>query len=530
MRLTKVHLAALAFVAGVLPAAVSADGWFSRMGDPKKVTLNDLLRSPREYLDVEVKVKVYFDAAGENYNPYYTRFNEECYGNFSAYPIDARLYDKRDFPRPYPFFFASKLTKAWRKVKDVDHLRVIEITAVVRDVFKGQPWIEVLSWSGAGGGLSEDDVRDVVKADASYVAGRYKDAARLYERADSSSLPGTVRADLQRRLGDAYFRSGEYGDAQDAYELGLRYAPDNAVLKQGAEASGTARQRAKAARRGQAVEGEMPEVAPAEQPVVQSNGVDEVIRLLEDPAKVQADVEAWRLELEQRAAALNGGTPEATAVAGTEPAAEEPAEVAPVPVPEAAEPVVEDEAVPAEGCAEVEVTEGCAEQPLEQPENVEQPEGCAEQPAETDVAEPVAGAEADHEGCAETAEQPEGTPEGAEAQGCAEDASEESATGEGACGGASTETEGSSEAAEGCAEASEQGSAEGCAEQACGSEQGEETPAEETVAGTGEERVVWVSGQMVRLPRLPFFGCEDVTDDDLRAIIEEVVQNPESDE
>ena len=70
----------------------------------------------------------------------------------------------------------------------------------------------------------------------------------------------------------------------------------------------------------------------------------------------------------------------------------------------------------------------------------------------------------------------------------------------------------------------------GDAKEACGSEQDAETPAEETVAVTGEERVVWVSGQMLHLPRLPFFGCEDVTDDDLRAIIEEVVQNPESDE
>lgn len=512
MRLTKVHLAALAFVAGVLPAAVKADGWFSRAGETKEVTLNDLLKTPREYMDVEVKFKVYFDAEGKNFNPYYTRFNEECYGNFSAWPIDARLYDKRDFPRPYPFFFASKMDKTWKKVKDVDHLRVIQITGVVRDIFRGQPWIEVLSWSGSSGGLSDDDVRDVIQADANYAAGKYKDAARLYERADSSSLPGTVRADLQRRLGDAYFHAGEYGDAQDAYELGLRYAPDSAVLKQGAEASEGARQRARASRRGETVEGDTPEVAPKEQAVIEANGTDEVIRLLEDPATVAADVEAWRLELEQRAAAVRGDAPGATAVAGTE-AGEEPA---PVPeTAETAEPVAEDEVLPAEGCeVEVDVTEACGE---------EAPAGGAEEPA---VAEPVDGAE--------TVEQPEGTPEGAEASGCTEGTTEEAATGtgEGACGGDGTATEGCAEATEGCAEAAEEGSAEGCAEHACGSsEEGNETaPTDETVAFTGEERVVWVSGQMLQLPRLPFFGCEDVTDDDLRAIIEEVVQNPESDE
>ncbi len=534
MKVTKVHLAALAFVAGVLPAAVMADGWFSRAGETKEVTLNDLLKTPREYVDVEVKFKVYFDAAGKNFNPYFTRFNEEAWGNFSAYPIDARLYDKRDFPRPYPFFFASKMDKDWKRVKDVDHLRVIQITGVVRDVFQNQPWIEVLSWSGSSGGLSEDDVRDVVHADANYVAGKYKDAARLYERADSSSLPGTVRADLQRRLGDAYFHAGEYGDAQDAYELGLRYAPESAVLKQGAEASEGARQRARASRRGETIEGDTPAIAPAEQAVVESNGTDEVIRLLEDPAKVQADVEAWRQELAERAAAARGDAPGATAVSGTE-TAEEPA---PAPVPEetpvAEEPAVEDEAVPAEGCAtEEDVTEPCGEEApagcAEAPEAVEEP--AAEQPAEEPaVEEPPVQEEPVQEEPA-TTEQPEETPESA---GCAEGTTEEpaSGTGEGACGG--TATEGCAEATdEGTDETAEEGTDEGCAEHACGcSEEGsdETAPPDETVAFTGEERVVWVSGQMLRLPRLPFFGCEDVTDDDLRAIIEEVVQNPESDE
>ncbi len=508
MRLTKVHLLALAFVAGVLPAAAYADGWFSRAGETKEVTLTDLLKNPREYLDVEVEFKVYFDAPGRNFNPYFTRFNEEVWGNFSAWPIDARLYDKRDYPRPYPFFFASKTNKAWKRVKDVDHLRVVEITGVVRDVFKGQPWIEVLSWSGASGGLSEDDIRDVVNADANYVAGRFKDAARLYDRADSSRLPDSVRADLLRRLGDANFRAGEYDDAQDAYELGLRCAPDNTVLKQGAEASNLARQQARASRRGESVAGVTPDIAPASQPVVQNNGTDEVIRLLEDPATVQAEVEAWRLELEQRAAAMGVATPPgATAVAGTEPAAE----TTPTPVPEETDTPAVEEPVPAEGCGEPEATEGCA---AAEPTT----EGCAEQPAEE-----TAEAPAEESAGADMPEQTESAAAGTET------ATDESATGEGACGGTGTATEGCAEAAEGCTEAC-QGCTEGCA--ACGSGESEqgEAPAEGTVALPGDERVVWVSGQLVRLPRLPFFGCEDVTDDDLRAIIEEVVQNPESDE
>lgn len=485
MRFTKVHLAALAFVAGVLPAAVSADGWFSRAGETKEVTLTEILKNPRDYIDVEVEFKVYFNETGKNYNPYFTQFSEEQYGNFSAWPIDARLYEKRDFPRPYPFFFASKLTKAWKKVKDIDHLRVIEVKAAVRQVFKAQPWIEVLSWSSASGGLSEDDIRDVIHADANFVAGRYKDAARLYERADSSNLPDSVRADLQRRLGDACFHMGEYGDALDAYRTGLRHAPENPVLKQGADAADAARQRARASRKGQAVEGDTPQVASQDQPVVQNNGVDEVIRLLEDPAKVEADVAAWREALAQRAAEMNGGAPGATAVAGSEPAqpVEEPAV-------ETAEPTVVPEPFET-GCGEPAVEPEATE-----PAEAVEPEATEPEAVEPEATEPVEATE----------------PEATEA---VEPAGEQpaEATGEGACGGEVP--------AEGCAEAVE--TAEDTTETV-------ELPVEEPAAYTGDERVVWVSGQMVRLPRLPFFGAEDVTDDDLRAIIEEILLNPETDE
>lgn len=490
MRFTKVHLAALAFVAGVLPAAVSADGWFSRAGEVKEVTLTDLLKNPREYIDVEVEFTVYFDAPGEQYNPYFTQFSEEQYGNFSAWPIDARLYEKRDFPRPYPFFFASRFTKAWKNVKDVDHLRVVELRAVVRQVFKNQPWIEVLDWSSSSGGLSAEDIRDVIHGDANFVAGRYKDAARLYERADSSSLVDSVRADLQRRLGDAYFHLGEYGDALDAYRTGLRHAPENAILKQGADAADAARARARSARRGEAVEGSAPTVASQDQPVVASNGVDEVIRLLEDPAKVEAEVVAWREALAARAAELRG-EPSAIPVSDTQPASQE--SVVEEPVTEA----------PAEEVSEPEVTV----EPTET-EAVEEP--AAEEPAEEPAAEP---AEAPAEPVAEPAEvaEPVAAPVPVAPEVTEEPVSD--ATGESACG---------SEAPEGCA-----------TEQGCGAEGSTDTagvPAEEPVAWQGDERVVWVSGQMVRLPRLPFHGAEDVTDDDLRAIIEDVLLNPETDE
>ncbi|MDH3591814.1 MAG: hypothetical protein OER88_08050, partial [Planctomycetota bacterium] len=82
---------------------------------------------------------------------------------------------------------------------------------------------------------------------------------------------------------------------------------------------------------------------------------------------------------------------------------------------------------------------------------------------------------------------------------------------------------------------------EGCGE-GCGETVTDETTEEETVATEGETtepegplvartddpRVVLVAGEQVRLPRLPFFGCDDVTTDDWMTVIEEIIRNPEN--
>jgi hypothetical protein len=195
------------------------------------------------------------------------------------------------------------------------------------------------------------------------------------------------------------------------------------------------------------------------------------------------------------------------------------------------EPVVETPAEEVtEPAGEVEPAEGCAEpsaEPTVEPEGcADQPSGCAEEPVgettapgaaetATGTAEPVvteptetATGTAEPVDVTEPAEVPADQP-GATHEGCAE------ATGEGACGG---------EVPEGCAEAAGEGSLGEVPTETAG------VALDEPLAWQGDERVVWVSGQMIRLPRLPFFGAEDVTDDDLRAIIEEVLLNPETDE
>ena len=55
----------------------------------------------------------------------------------------------------------------------------------------------------------------------------------------------------------------------------------------------------------------------------------------------------------------------------------------------------------------------------------------------------------------------------------------------------------------------------------------DDTPiTDDEILAAGKD-VVLVAGKVMRLPRLPFFGCEAVTLPDLHAIMQDIYANPE---
>jgi tetratricopeptide (TPR) repeat protein len=404
------RIALLALVAGVLavPSTAVADGWFSKMGmKSKETTLGEILRHPHAFVDVRVEFKVYFNQPGESYNPYYTRFTEELYQN-----------------------------KKWKKLQGLERMTVIEVTGYVREVFRGQPWIEIEKFRTTGGGLRQKDVRNVINGDAYYAAGKYDQAKRYYKKAISRRLPDLVRADLYRRLADAYYHQGKYRDALNNYYNALDKAPRSLVLKQGVAAAKAAVARAKAERKGQPVPLTIQQPAEREKPITRKdNDVWEIIQLMEDPAQVEAEVAQWNLELQKRAALMRG-TPGATAVSDEETTEDEDWS-------DEEESVVEEETVEEETTEDSVVDEGWSEETPEE----------------------------------DTSDESSDEPYGVEADETVEETIE------------------------------------------IDESVGEVVP--------DDPRVVMVAGQVIRLPRLPFVGCDDVTVRDLRSVVEEVIRNPD---
>jgi tetratricopeptide (TPR) repeat protein len=510
MRETTLRILALGALALSLSAPPArAEGWFEEMDRDRLVEFADVLRSPRDYVDVPIRLRVYFQSMGTTFNPYFTRFTEELWANFAAWPLNARLYEKRDWQRPFPFFFVKRQErKLVEEIRKTPRVTALELRCVVRDVFRGQPWIEVLEIDRIGVGLTEESVRHIAKGDALFHAGKYKEAARSYERGLSSDQSDAVRADVHRRIADAYFHAGQFQEAKSHYRAALRHAPGSAVLEQGVVASEQAYEAARARARKRPAPEVTVHPAPFHVPATpRENDVDLLIAMLEDPVAVEAAKTAALEELKGRSEAVR-------AAAAPEPAAPAPAPAEPV-VPEApapAEPAQPEEETyePMPDDVRPEDLAGMEEPAVESKTPAEEQGGSAKGVEAMEPAPPGSGASAEE------------TPAAAPSGGTAEP--EGSAPPE---GGGAMEVEESSGDADSTAAGSGGAPSEGNAEPV-------EIPAEEpvveaTVEGNfGDPRVVAVGGRRMRLPRLPFYGCDEVTIEELRAIFEEILLNPEA--
>ncbi|MHC4955640.1 MAG: hypothetical protein ACYTGZ_17450 [Planctomycetota bacterium] len=199
MRLIKARFALAATLLGALTLSTTAiaGGWFS--SDDSEVTLAEVLRHPEKHREKEFVLTVYFNAIGENFNQYYTEFHKEGHGNFAAWPIDARVYDKRDFQRCYPHFYAKLNTDLWEDIKDLDRFDVIEVRARVKHVYKGRPYFEIFEVDTVGYGMDEDEIKAAIRAQAHYLAGNYSRAQKLYRREELQRGPHELSPRTEER-------------------------------------------------------------------------------------------------------------------------------------------------------------------------------------------------------------------------------------------------------------------------------------------------------------------------------------------
>lgn len=170
-----------------------AGGWWDDVFTERSVTLAKVLASPDAYRDVPISFTVQFHQVSKTGPSFFTRFDPDSWLGFSAWAEDAALWEKKAYETDFPYLFVRRDGPDLRTVNAAAIYDRFTLAAVVRDVIKGKPWIEVTSVRRLPEKMSEGSLVHLVKGLTLRDHRRFEAAAREFGAADCETLPLQVR-------------------------------------------------------------------------------------------------------------------------------------------------------------------------------------------------------------------------------------------------------------------------------------------------------------------------------------------------
>ena len=153
---------------------------------------------PSSFLGRTVVMRVQVQRRLESWNPFTTRFGDGEYAAWRAWSDEQLPWVEADFRAPRVRLFARLGGSAERALgKAAPHAR-FELTGVVRSVFAGRPWFEVLSARPLVRQIGEGCVLHASRGLELMEQEQWAGALAELERAASGGLPAHARVELER--------------------------------------------------------------------------------------------------------------------------------------------------------------------------------------------------------------------------------------------------------------------------------------------------------------------------------------------
>lgn len=112
--------------------------------DHKRVALTDLVASPSSYKGTDVEFEGMFYRRDETiWNHFYTPFVADDYLSFSAWPVDARVWELSGRLTAVPTLYLRKTSEKMHDLLEVRSYDRIQIRGQVKSDYENRPWIEV---------------------------------------------------------------------------------------------------------------------------------------------------------------------------------------------------------------------------------------------------------------------------------------------------------------------------------------------------------------------------------------------------
>lgn len=219
-------IAAALLVPALAAPAAAEDGWWDT--EPRVVPFERILEDPVAYLDVTVVITLQFDRRHSLFNPFYTAFTPDRYANFSAWPDTAELWDRDQFMKPFPYFFIPRAHPAAEALKETAPRTRLACKAMVRSVFRGDPWIEITAVSPQAEAVGPATVKAAFRGIEAYDRGDLGEAMARFHEALATNPGSGPSASLWRRIAHVHWKRQELAEAKAALAKCLAVNPADA--------------------------------------------------------------------------------------------------------------------------------------------------------------------------------------------------------------------------------------------------------------------------------------------------------------
>lgn len=218
-----------AFVLAAVPAVAQGD---DENPQAKAMTITKLRAAADSYRHVPCEFDMVFHGFSQHYNPYFTRFVPERFVNFSAWGVEQAIWERDQFNDDFPYLFVAKASPMLPKFMEMKRFDRVRFVGVVRDTFRGEPWIEVISITPIPGKITEKALIHRVRGDQATARTHHRIAAREYRAVlEHPGLPAEFVLDTTKQLGLALYRARDFQAAHEVFSRLASATPDDADVR-----------------------------------------------------------------------------------------------------------------------------------------------------------------------------------------------------------------------------------------------------------------------------------------------------------
>lgn len=184
------------FLIPLVSAGEESQKGFSALARTPATSLESLHKNPDKHLGQRVKLTLVFSQELEPGNPYFTRFTPTSYARFAARSGAGPLWAPEIFGGEFQHLFLARESAHLATLRAAKPNQRFEATAIVRDNFRGLPWIELVDLKLRPEWVPEGTLIAVARGKRLREEGQRHLALEQFERALVDPLPEQERASL----------------------------------------------------------------------------------------------------------------------------------------------------------------------------------------------------------------------------------------------------------------------------------------------------------------------------------------------